>query len=66
VLGHEGENERGILMELPWLWMILMTIVELAVGYNKIRENESPDFAFGVICGMWMLTCVGYAQTWFT
>jgi len=53
-------------MELPWLWMILMTIVELAVGYNKIRENESPDFAFGVICGMWMLTCVGYAQTWLT
>jgi hypothetical protein len=47
-------------MELPWLWMILMTIAEVIYGAYKIQKGGSGDTAFGIIFGIWMLALVIY------
>jgi hypothetical protein len=49
-------------MEIPWTWVVIMTICEICYGgYAIYKEQEiSVSFTVGVLSGLWSLCLISW------
>lgn len=49
-------------MQIPWAWIFLMTLFEVAYSAYKRQKDQDFELNVGIIMGMWLLVLVSYME----